>query len=525
MNSEIHQNRLYDVCVVGSGFAGSLLAWILAHQGRRVVMIDRSRHPRFAIGESSTPLADFLLERIADQFNLPQLRPLSHWGSWQQHYPQLGAGKKRGFSYFAHRKGESFSESPSHDASLLVAASVSDAVSDTHWMRADVDQWLCNHAVAAGAELLEGFTIEQLEAESQNWHIQGSTEPSHTQHAANNRVSIASRFLVDASGGGAVLGKTLGLKQLDSQLRTQTGALFGHFQQVGSMHEWFTRNGLTTSDDPFNSDDAAQHHLLGKHSWVWMLRFAEGTTSVGLVQAADQWPSSLHGTPSAAARQAVWDSVVANYPTLAELMSKAKLVAPSSKQVPALGWIPRIGRLWSSSAGMEGTRCGWAMLPGTVGIVDPLHSTGIAHGLSGVLRLARLLCDNSENPSAFEDGLKVYSQQLVEEVQWIDRIVHCCYMGLRDSFELFTAMCSLYFVAAIHSERQMHATGNFRDGFLLKDSTALQQIVESADQRLRAQEPGTITASWLKEALKPWNDVGLMDQALNNRIARSSAPK
>ena len=47
-----------DVAIVGSGFAGSLTALALRRQGRSVVLLERGRHPRFAIGESSTPLAN-----------------------------------------------------------------------------------------------------------------------------------------------------------------------------------------------------------------------------------------------------------------------------------------------------------------------------------------------------------------------------------------------------------------------------------------------------------------------------------
>ena len=71
-----------DVLILGSGFGGSLLALILARAGKSVVMVDRSRHPRFTIGESSTPLADRTLAQMADRYQLPELRPLCHWGSW-----------------------------------------------------------------------------------------------------------------------------------------------------------------------------------------------------------------------------------------------------------------------------------------------------------------------------------------------------------------------------------------------------------------------------------------------------------
>ena len=72
--------RRYDIIVVGSGFSGSLLAWILASQGRSVLLIDRSKHPRFAVGESSTPTADFLLAggriSVRSRLSLPRLRSL-----------------------------------------------------------------------------------------------------------------------------------------------------------------------------------------------------------------------------------------------------------------------------------------------------------------------------------------------------------------------------------------------------------------------------------------------------------------
>ena len=57
------RNRL-RVAVLGSGFAGTILARVLHRQGHRVVLVERGRHPRFAIGESSTPLGAIALERL-----------------------------------------------------------------------------------------------------------------------------------------------------------------------------------------------------------------------------------------------------------------------------------------------------------------------------------------------------------------------------------------------------------------------------------------------------------------------------
>ncbi len=78
-----------DVVVVGSGFAGALTALAFRRTGRRVVLVERGRHPRFAIGESSTPLANLLLEEIADRYDLPRVRAFSKWGTWQRAHPDV----------------------------------------------------------------------------------------------------------------------------------------------------------------------------------------------------------------------------------------------------------------------------------------------------------------------------------------------------------------------------------------------------------------------------------------------------
>ena len=88
-----------DVAVVGSGFSGSLAALALRRRGRRVVLIERGRHPRFAIGESSTPLANLLLEELADRYDLPRIRPFSKWGSWQRMRPGRGLRPEAGVQF------------------------------------------------------------------------------------------------------------------------------------------------------------------------------------------------------------------------------------------------------------------------------------------------------------------------------------------------------------------------------------------------------------------------------------------
>src|SRR5213593_1273990 len=122
----------FDIAVVGSGFGGALTAMIARRLGRSVILVERGRHPRFAIGESSTPLANLLLEELADKYDLLQVRVFSKWGTWQRARPDVAGGLKRGFTFYFHRPGEAFADDESHARQLMVAASPHDEIGDTH---------------------------------------------------------------------------------------------------------------------------------------------------------------------------------------------------------------------------------------------------------------------------------------------------------------------------------------------------------------------------------------------------------
>jgi 2-polyprenyl-6-methoxyphenol hydroxylase-like FAD-dependent oxidoreductase len=60
----------YDAVVVGGGPAGSTFAQLLRRAGSSVLLIERDRHPRFAIGESLLPATMPLWQRlgVAERF-------------------------------------------------------------------------------------------------------------------------------------------------------------------------------------------------------------------------------------------------------------------------------------------------------------------------------------------------------------------------------------------------------------------------------------------------------------------------
>src|SRR5271157_3403984 len=116
-------NARYDIAVIGSGFAGSLLAMIARRLGHSVVLIEKGTHPRVVIGESSTPLANLLFEELCVRNDLPTLKPLAKWGSWQRAHPEIACGLKRGFTFYYHDLDNPRHSAPDRSDQLLVAAS------------------------------------------------------------------------------------------------------------------------------------------------------------------------------------------------------------------------------------------------------------------------------------------------------------------------------------------------------------------------------------------------------------------
>lgn len=262
-------SNIYDLGIVGSGFAGSLLAMIARQLGRSVVLLERGSHPRMVIGESSTPLSNLLLAELATRYNLPALLPLTKWGTWQQHYPEVSCGLKRGFSFFHHELGH-----PGNirfDKQMLVTASPHDRIADTHWYRADFDHHLVRVAQRLGAAYHDEVNLRQVTEVGEYVELAGE---HHQQE-----VRFRARFVVDATGPRGCLHRLLGLREVVLPNMPATQALYSHFSGVKRLDEGASFDQNDTP--PYPVDDAAVHHVLDG-GWIWVLRFNNGITSAGI---------------------------------------------------------------------------------------------------------------------------------------------------------------------------------------------------------------------------------------------------
>ena len=497
-----------DILILGSGFGGSLLALILARAGKSVVMVDRGRHPRFAIGESSTPLADRTLSSMADRYRLPELRAFCHWGSWKREYPQLLCGKKRGFTYFDQTCREDLTPLSFDARRLLVSASVDDEHSDTHWLRSDVDHFLFQAAESAGV-----ITFQQCQY-SLNLH----NDEWLLTWEADDETEVRSPFLIDATGSASGVLKRLGIPDQSDLLKTNSRSIFAHFEAVVSCERVLRERSVNVDAFPYRCDDAAVHQVL-PDGWMWQLRFDDDSLSAGFM--IDQRPESSQPPQEFTDSRGEWDWRIARSPFLARQFKTAKIVRPES----GLQSTRRIQRLSSQAAGAN-----WAAITNTVGFIDPLHSTGIAHTLFSISRLADLLL-STETTTERHSRLLEYSDTLINEIRCIDEFVEGCYEAI-PSFRLWCLWGMLYFAAATSME-QVSNKGVRPVSFLRANDASFRDMLREARQRLgiarRCHEANRTTAeaefaAWLKSAIAPWNHVRLFDESCHGLYSTTAAP-
>src|SRR5262245_23632326 len=325
-----HQGSLksyFDIAVVGSGFAGSLTSMILRRLGHSVLMLERGKHPRFVIGESSTPLANLLLEELAHRYDLAAVLPLSKWGPWQREHHEIGCGLKRGFTFYHHVFHQPFD--PSRDKQLLVAASPHDEIADTHWYRPDFDSFLVKEAQRLGVEYIDECRLDSLNRSADQLLLQGET--------AGQRVQIQTQFAIDASGPRGFLHRALGLRELPFAHLPRTQALYTHFRDVRRVADM----NLFPLDVPYPADDAAMHHIFDG-GWIWVLRFNNGITSAG-VAATDRLAADLNFAEG----EAAWERLLERLSMVQEQFAGAQALFPfihlprvsfRSEEVSGNGW-------------------------------------------------------------------------------------------------------------------------------------------------------------------------------------------
>jgi FADH2 O2-dependent halogenase len=489
-----------EIAVIGSGFAGSLMARLLAILGRDVVLLERGTHPRFAIGESSTPLANLSLERLARRYRMPDCYRLAAHGRWLQHHPDLRRGLKRGFTFYRHHPAQPLDADSLAAERLLVAASPSDDVSDTHWYRADVDHHFVREAIAAGVDYRDRVRLTVVESDPRGLRLTGD------RGDGGETLDLHAEFVIDASGPGGFLARHFSIPSGLKRTATRSAVLFSHFDDVRLANEVYPE----IPAGPYPDDWAAVHHIIDE-GWMYSLRFDHGVTSAGFALRAGRGGLGATAALETGSPDAMWQHLLTRYPTIAALFDQAKPLFP-------LAFRPLVQHRLTRATGER-----WLLLPHAYAFVDPLFSTGIAWSLRAVERVALWFEVDGRGrglPSA--EGLARYEALLGAEANQIDRIVAGAYDAMAH-FDLFAAHAMIYFAIVSFAEVRQRLGASDADsaawsGFLGIGDPVAEPLPGASLRRLHGITRGAgfagsdddrrRFAEWVRRAIEPRNIGG-----------------
>jgi flavin-dependent dehydrogenase len=317
-----------DVAVIGGGPAGSVCAARLASRGRRVVLLERGRHPRFHLGESLLPQSLSVLEEIG----------------------VLDEVRQR----FLMKRGARFVDG--QDESRTVRYAFAEAF-QARWDHAfqvprdEFDALLFRRAGQCGAELREDCEATGVVLERGRAVGVGTRGPA-------GEASIEARFVVDATGRDALLARSVEpvtrIPGLDrTALFTQVrGAWRDSGEQQGDIQIVVFGEG----------EDVG---------WFWLIPFADGRTSVGAVVSAAWIRARQERGP-----EGLFEAATTEAPVVSHMLSDAqRLFAPRA----TADFSFRVRTLRGF---------GWLALGDACGFIDPLFSTGAHLAMRSALRAA-----------------------------------------------------------------------------------------------------------------------------------------
>lgn len=248
----------YDVVVLGGGIAGLTLALQLVrtHTGIRVLVVEKQSHPApeaaHKVGESTVEIGAHYLRDILGMRDHLQSRQI----------------RKFGLRMF-------FADADNQDLARRVELGPTQSPPQPTYQldRGRLENALGERVVEAGVEFLDGAVVSSVA-------IRPGAEPHRVRvRDADGEQEVQAHWVVDATGRHRLLQRQLGLSR---SVGHSANAVWFRVAHPIDIKDW--------SDDPdwqarITGGDRAMstNHLMGAGYWVWLIRLASGSISIGIV--------------------------------------------------------------------------------------------------------------------------------------------------------------------------------------------------------------------------------------------------
>lgn len=321
---------MHDVIIIGGGPAGSTAATLLARRGFDVLLFEREKFPRFQIGESLLPYNNDVFRRLGIFDELCRANFFPKYGGT---FITADGTSKTVFRFDRNLE-------PPYQRAFQVK-------------RADFDLMLLDHARANGVDVREKTQVTRVDLDASPAVVETTGGMKHE-----------ARFVVDASGHGALLGSRIGRKENVEALKKV--AIFSHYRNVPRDEGRDAGNTVI---------------IILRDAWFWLIPLSDDVMSVGLVLERD------HVTRCGLEPQQLLDQTIARTPYMAERMRDAEQLMPVMAR---RDFSYRMHNIAGENYVMAGDASGF---------LDPIFSTGVLLAMKSGERAADAVAEKLERNS------------------------------------------------------------------------------------------------------------------------------
>src|ERR1043166_6803375 len=265
-------DTIYDVAIIGGGPAGSTAATLLAKAGRKVIVFEREKFPRFHIGESLLPFSTKTFDRLGVREKLDRAFLPKFGGEI------MAASGAKGVRFYFKDGYRS-----QRDRAYQVT-------------RSEFDKLLLDHSRENGAEVCEETEVKRIEFLDDRVRLE----------IADGSNWVEARYLLDCSGRQTILGSFFNLKKTYSHL--QKFSIFAHYENIDRLEG--------------EMDSTLIRMVRAADSWFWMIPLTPSRMSVGVVMDTAKF-RAMRVSPEAALQKSIDEQ-----PIMAERMARAERVTP-----------------------------------------------------------------------------------------------------------------------------------------------------------------------------------------------------
>jgi flavin-dependent dehydrogenase len=357
------------------------------------VLLEKTRHPRFHIGESLLPANLPIFERLGVAEDIRAIG-MQKWGA-EFVSPWHGRAETFEFSEAWPRKVQ--------PESLPFAY---------HVRRSQFDEILIRRAATQGAQVIEGCRARDVQFLSggDGVIVQGEHDDGRTS-------SWQATYLVDASGRDTFLGNRLNAKHRNPS--HNSSAMYAHFKGAQRYTEC-KREGIISI-------------YWFDHGWLWFIPLADGTTSIGAVV----WPYYMKSR-TRPLREFFLDTIALS-PALAERLRNAELVSE----------VEATGNYAYSCDRSHGDN--FLLVGDAYAFIDPMFSSGVMLAMNSGIEAAETIDLCLREPARKATALKRFARLMrhgPKAYTWfIYRVTNPTmrdlFMGPRNALRMKEALMSL----------------------------------------------------------------------------------